>query len=60
MLFPFAVADSVARLGPDEGINRLLERAPVCELELGPEGIAADLDTPDDYNRLVERTDPRC
>jgi hypothetical protein len=38
-------------LGPSEGVNRLLSRYPVYELESGTACLGPDLDTPEDYGR---------
>jgi molybdenum cofactor cytidylyltransferase len=52
IVLPFALADEVGALQAHEGINALLERFPVAELEC-PDGlIHDDLDSPDDYRRL--------
>jgi CTP:molybdopterin cytidylyltransferase MocA len=54
----------VDQLGPDEGLNRLLESLPVRELEWpadqADEAVPVDLDTPDDYARAVESGRSRC
>lgn len=52
VLFPWACADAVAKLAANEGVNALLERHPVRELECGNSEIHGDLDTPGDYERL--------
>ena len=52
VLFPWACADAVAKLADNEGVNALLERLPVRELECGNSEIHGDLDTPGDYERL--------
>ena len=53
-LFPWSLAAEVARLAEDEGVNRLLARHPVREVECPAEALAVDLDTPDDYRRRQE------
>ncbi len=64
VLFPFALAQHVDQLSPDEGLNRLLESLPVRELEWpadqADEAVPVDLDTPDDYARAVESGRSRC
>lgn len=64
VLFPFAFAPHVDGLGPSEGLNRLLERLPVRELEwpveAADEAVPGDLDTPADYARAVESGRSRC
>jgi CTP:molybdopterin cytidylyltransferase MocA len=65
VLFPFAFADHVERLGPHEGLNRLLERLPTraCEWPAGAadEALPGDLDTPADYAQALAalRASPR-
>lgn len=51
--FPWSLAPRVFQLAEDEGINRLLEEQVVDWLRLPGEEYLADLDTPDDYRRLV-------
>lgn len=52
VLFPWSCAAEVARLSADEGVNKLLSRFPVRELECSASTIHGDLDTPEDYQRL--------
>jgi molybdenum cofactor cytidylyltransferase len=52
VLLPWPLADHVQRLAVDEGINRLLQLHPTGLIECGPAALAADLDTPEDYQRL--------
>lgn len=54
VLFPWALADEVGRLAADEGLNRLVERGPLLRVPVEDPGILADLDTPDDYRRLLD------
>ncbi|MGD9646858.1 MAG: NTP transferase domain-containing protein [Pirellulales bacterium] len=54
VLFAWRLASEVARLAPDEGLNRLLERYPSLPVEVADEGILSDVDTPEDYARLRE------
>jgi molybdenum cofactor cytidylyltransferase len=51
VLFPWAMAGEVARLGPTEGLNLLVNRGPVRELEWPDDGPLVDIDTPTDYRR---------
>jgi len=53
--FPWALASQVARLGPDEGVNALLDRHRVARIDCGPEATPPDIDTPNDYRRLRDR-----
>lgn len=52
IVLPLALADEVAALKADEGINALLGRVPVVEVDCPEMSIHEDLDTPDDYRRL--------
>jgi molybdenum cofactor cytidylyltransferase len=58
VLFPWAMAEAVSTLSADEGLDALLARHDVRLVECGPEAIASDIDTPDDYRRLAERHNP--
>jgi molybdenum cofactor cytidylyltransferase len=53
-LFPFSLAAEVFRLPADQGLNRLVQMhaALVREVELDSPSVLADLDTPEDYERL--------
>ncbi|MBI1901075.1 MAG: nucleotidyltransferase family protein [Planctomycetia bacterium] len=51
-LFPWPLADEVARLAPNEGVNALFARHAVREIPLPPELAARDVDTPEEYARL--------
>ena len=53
-LFPWPLADEVARLAESEGVNALFNRHPVREIPLPPELAASDVDTPEEYQRLKE------
>jgi molybdenum cofactor cytidylyltransferase len=55
VLFPWSLAGEVARLAPSEGLNALVARHPVEAIETGPDALADDLDTPEDYKRLRAR-----
>jgi molybdenum cofactor cytidylyltransferase len=52
VLFPWPMAAEIDELGNDEGVNALLQRHPVREIDCGASGVPDDLDTPDDYRRL--------
>jgi molybdenum cofactor cytidylyltransferase len=58
-LFPWRSAAELARVPADRGIDFLFETTPFAVVECGPECLAADVDTPDDYRRLRDRHDPR-
>ncbi|HET6878664.1 MAG TPA: nucleotidyltransferase family protein [Pirellulales bacterium] len=51
VLFPWSFAAKVAALGPEEGLNRLVERGGAVLVECGTGALCADIDTPDDYRR---------
>jgi molybdenum cofactor cytidylyltransferase len=57
VLFPWPLAAEVARLGADEGLNVLLERHGVEDVDVAAAEIAGDFDTPDDYDRLRRDAD---
>ena len=44
-------------LDPTVGLRQLLERHAVTELAVDDPGSVADLDTPDDYERLRDETE---
>jgi molybdenum cofactor cytidylyltransferase len=54
-LFPFRLAPDVFVLPADQGLNRLLQlhAADVEQIEVDSPGMLADLDTPEDYARLL-------
>lgn len=54
VLFPWPLAAHVATLGPDEGINVLRSRLPHRSVLTDDPTITDDLDTPDDYQCLIE------
>ena len=51
VLFPWPLVAAARQLGPDEGLNRLLDRFGCRELPADDEGNFIDLDTPEDYRR---------
>lgn len=53
VLIPWTMAKLVATLGVDQGINSLIDTGPVEYIELGPEAVPMDIDTPDDL-RIAE------
>ncbi|HRX81552.1 MAG TPA: nucleotidyltransferase family protein [Pirellulaceae bacterium] len=57
VLFPWTLASSVALLTDNEGVNALLDRFPVRELECISSDIHGDLDTPEDYEQLRGEAD---
>lgn len=54
VLFPWTIVPEVLKLARDEGLNTLVNRAEVVEVEfsLSPETMQ-DIDTPDDYARAI-------
>jgi len=52
VLFPWPLAQDVAKLDEDEGVNVLLTRKPTREVAVNQPSILDDLDTVDDYRRL--------
>ncbi len=55
-LFPWSVRSAVDGLGPDEGINSLLDHSPVVEIITEDPGILEDVDTPEDYQRFKRQS----
>lgn len=51
VLFPWNLAAEVGRLQENAGINQLLDRFSVREIDGPAAAIAQDIDTPDDYRR---------
>ena len=51
VLFTWTMAAEVAALGPEESLKTLFERHPIESVEVDSDGIFADLDTPEDYQR---------
>ncbi len=60
-LFPFRLAPEVFELPADEGLNSLLRRhaAEIEQVELDSRAVIADLDTPEDYARLLKDLERR-
>jgi molybdenum cofactor cytidylyltransferase len=54
-LFPFRLATEVFRLPPDQGLNSLLKMhaAEIVQIDFDSPAVVADLDTPEDYARLL-------
>ncbi len=58
VVFPWALTPEVARLGKEEGIDRILDRHPVCYVDFPIGESPADVDTPEEYRRRMnELTD---
>lgn len=56
VLFPWKLAAEVDHLGKDEGVNALLARHPIAEIDVEDEGVLEDLDTPEDHRRWQQRS----
>ena len=54
VMFPWSSAREVFGLGPEQGVNALLELHPPFELPIEDSAILDDLDTPDDYQQLLQ------
>ena len=54
-IFPFGLVPDVYALPPDQGLNSLLARhaALIEPIAVDSPGVIADLDTPEDYSRLL-------
>ncbi len=57
LLLPWSARSELAAIPADRGLDELLERVPVVDVEAGAECLASDVDTPDDYRRLLDRYD---
>jgi molybdenum cofactor cytidylyltransferase len=55
VLFPWPLAQEVDSLADHEGVNALLKRHSVREIDCDDNRIHRDLDTPEDYDRLRDR-----
>jgi molybdenum cofactor cytidylyltransferase len=55
VLFRWSVVSQIALLGPDEGINCLVDRLPLVTVAAGESCLAKDLDTPEQYHRRRQR-----
>lgn len=54
VLFPWSLAAEVDKLTENEGLNRIVEKSRPARLPLLDSAILADLDTPEDYQKLTE------
>ncbi len=55
VLFSWLLATEVARLAEDEGLNALVDCFPTQFIEVAPDAICQDFDTPGDYQHARER-----
>jgi molybdenum cofactor cytidylyltransferase len=55
-IFPFRLADKVFDLPPEAGLNRLMKSyaGEIEQINVNSPGVVSDLDTPDDYERLLK------
>ena len=58
VLFSWSLAAAVRRLPANQGVNQLLRQFPVNELPVDSDSVLHDMDTPDDYRRLMDDTAP--
>jgi len=56
VIFGRAVFDALRRADPDIGAKAVLRSHPVLDVELDDPGVLQDIDTPDDYARLLGAT----
>ena len=56
--FPWPLGSDVFRLGDGEGVNVLMSRHQVHEIDCSAHDVPDDLDSPDDYRRLHDRANP--
>lgn len=54
-LFAWSLNEQIAQIPEGEGLNRLLKSQTIAELPVDCAGIFEDLDTPEDYARLLKR-----
>ena len=54
--FPWPLATELAALGQSEGVNALLERHAIKEIECGSAALPQDVDTPEDYRELRKQS----
>ncbi|MEE3370352.1 MAG: nucleotidyltransferase family protein [Planctomycetota bacterium] len=52
VLFPWGLAKELEQLGPDEGVNALVKRHAITEIDWQDDRMFEDVDTPEDYRRL--------
>lgn len=58
-LLPWSLIVEIASIPANRGLDELLDRVPVVDVQCGPACLAADVDTPDDYRRLRDPHDRR-
>ncbi|REK12398.1 MAG: nucleotidyltransferase family protein [Planctomycetota bacterium] len=58
VLFPWSLAAEVAQLGPDEGLNVLVDRYESRPVDVEDRAIVEDFDTPQEYDRLRSQLEP--
>ncbi len=58
-IFPWSFAEQVRQLSPDVGVNHLLrgDDTPLLEIPVDDPTILLDLDTPEDYQRAIQKFD---
>jgi len=59
VLFPWNLASEVQQLADDEGLKHLVGRHAARELDWPEPSILADMDTPEEYRRLLGRESSR-
>lgn len=57
VLFPWSLASAVREIPNDQGVNQLLRRYPVREIQVKSTTILEDLDTPEEYRKLLSEFD---
>jgi molybdenum cofactor cytidylyltransferase len=56
VLIPWSLRQAVRQLGANEGLNTLLQRPGVTELPVFSASVLEDMDTPDEFQRLRDRS----
>ncbi len=54
VLFPWFLRHAIGKLGPADGINMLLKHHPPRRIPVDCPGSQGDVDTPEDYQRLLD------
>lgn len=59
VLFPWPLAAAACSLPADTGMNRLLSENPPHELAMSDDGLLAEMNTPEEYEKLREQFRPK-
>ena len=53
VLFPWSVGQGIFQLSDDQGVNHLVKAGPTRRIQLTQVGCLQDVDTPEDYQRML-------